>query len=104
MRHVGPQTAPPCSPPAVAALAASDRSRFGSLAPAGTCARYSGCLAAASLLGSGRRCRLARAAFALASSLDFLQGTSEKIHLQRLLPHQLAQAPHLLAQLPSRRR
>ena len=31
-----------------------------------------------SLLGSGRRCHLARAAAALASSLDFLQGTSEK--------------------------
>jgi len=37
-----------------------------------------------SLLGSGRRCHFARAAVALASSLDFLQGTFEKIHLQGL--------------------
>src|ERR1700722_4928497 len=37
-----------------------------------------------SLLGSGRRCHFARAAVALASSLDFLQGTFEEIHLQGL--------------------
>src|ERR1700730_7110014 len=50
-----------------------------------------------SLLGSGRRCHLARAAAALASSLDFLQGTSEKIHLQGLLCQKLLQAMDFLA-------
>src|SRR5882762_3690753 len=48
-------------------------------------------------LGSGRRCHLARAAAALASSLDFLQGTSEKIHLQGLLCQKLLQAMDFLA-------
>jgi hypothetical protein len=38
-----------------------------------------------SLPGFDRRCLLARPAALLASSLDFLQGTSEKIHFQRLL-------------------
>jgi hypothetical protein len=50
-----------------------------------------------SLLGSGRRCHLARVAAALASSLDFLQGTSEKIHLQGLLCQTLLQAMDFLA-------
>jgi len=50
-----------------------------------------------SLLGSGRRCHFARAAAALASSLDFLQGTSEKIHLQGLLCQKLLQAMDFLA-------
>src|ERR1700746_587527 len=50
-----------------------------------------------SLLGSGRRCHFARAAVALASSLDFLQGTFEKIHLQGLLCQKLLQAMDLLA-------
>src|SRR6266849_9614322 len=50
-----------------------------------------------SLLGSGRRCHLARAAVALASSLDFLQGTFEKIHLQGLLCQKLLQAMDFLA-------
>src|SRR5216683_7681621 len=67
------------------------------LAYSGTCARYSGCLAMTSLLGSGRRCHFARAAAALASSLDFLQGTSEKIHLQGLLCQKLLQAMDFLA-------
>jgi hypothetical protein len=49
-----------------------------------------------SLLGSGRRCHFARVA-ALASSLDFLQGTSEKIHLQGLLCQKLLQAMDFLA-------
>src|SRR6516225_7548589 len=53
-----------------------------------TCARYSGCLAKALLLGSARRFRLASFAALLASSLDFLQGTSEKIHFQGLLGKQ----------------
>src|SRR5271157_3613442 len=50
-----------------------------------------------SLLGSGRRCHLASAAVALASSLDFLQGTFEKIHLQSLLCQKLLQAMDFLA-------
>ena len=50
-----------------------------------------------SILGSGRRRHLARAAVALASSLDFLQGTSEKIHLQGLLCQKLLQAMDFLA-------
>jgi hypothetical protein len=39
----------------------------------------------ASLLGFGRRCQLARIAAPLASSLDFLQGSFEKIHFQSFL-------------------
>src|SRR5882672_7831804 len=50
-----------------------------------------------SLLGSGRRCHFASAAVALASSLDFLQGTFEKIHLQGLLCQKLLQAMDFLA-------
>ena len=61
-----------------------------------TCARYSSCLAATSLPGFGRRCLLARPAAPLASSLDFLQGTFEKIHLHRLLAQQPLQLPNLL--------
>src|SRR5262245_53031305 len=63
----------------------NDRSWLGSLLRSGTYARYSGCLAWASTPGFGRRRLHARFCFALASSLDFLQGTSEKIHLQCLL-------------------
>jgi hypothetical protein len=50
-----------------------------------------------SLLGSGRRCHSARDAVALASSLDFLQGTFEKIHLQGLLCQKLLQAMDFFA-------
>jgi hypothetical protein len=50
-----------------------------------------------SLRGSGRRCHFARAAVALASSLDFLQGTFEKIHLQGLLCQKLLQAMDFFA-------
>ena len=47
----------------------------------------------ASLPGFGRRCLLASVAALLASSLDFLQGTFEKIHLQRLVnQHALQQS------------
>ena len=70
---------------------ATGKSPGGSPARFGTCARYSGCLAMASLLGSVRRYHLARTAAALASSLDFLQGTFEKIHLQSLLCQELLQ-------------
>jgi hypothetical protein len=50
-----------------------------------------------SLLGSGRRCHFARAAVALASSLDFLQGTFEKTHLHGLLCQKLLQAMDFFA-------
>ena len=54
------------------------------------------CLARTSLPGSGRRCPLASSAALLASSLDFLQGTFEKIHFQRLFPQQPLQLLGLL--------
>jgi hypothetical protein len=38
--------------------------------------------------GFGRRCHLARVAALLASSVDFLQGTFEKIHFHGLLSQQ----------------
>jgi hypothetical protein len=41
-----------------------------------------------SLRGTARRCHRARVAAILASSLDFLQGTFEKIHFQSLLGQQ----------------
>src|SRR6266576_2471013 len=47
--------------------------------------RMSSCLAMTSLLAFGRRCHPASSVFLLASSLDFLQGTFEKIHFHRLL-------------------
>jgi hypothetical protein len=50
----------------------------------------------ASLLGFGRRCHLARIAALLASSLDFLQGTFEKIHFQGFLGQQTLQPVDLL--------
>src|SRR5215467_15659967 len=80
-------------------LAGNGKIPPGSPAPTDTFARYSRCLARASLLGSRRRCRLARVAAPLASSLDFLQGTLEKIHFHRLLRQQPLQLPDLLAQL-----
>src|SRR5205814_9891341 len=59
--------------------------------------RYSGRLAKILLLGSARRCRPASFVAFLASSLYFLQGTSEKIHLQGLFCQQLLQAMDLFA-------
>jgi hypothetical protein len=56
--------------------------------------------ASASLLGSVRRCRLARVASALASRRDFLQGTFEKIRFQCLVRHHSFQLRDLLTQLP----
>src|SRR5207245_3213034 len=50
-----------------------------------------------SLLGFGRRCHLASFASPLASSLDFLQGTFEKIHLHRLFCEQSLKLMNLLA-------
>ena len=52
----------------------------------------------ASLLGLRRRCRLARAFFPLASSLDFLQGTFEKIYLQCFFRQQPLKLVNFLAQ------
>jgi hypothetical protein len=49
-----------------------------------------------SLLAFGRRCHLASYVFLLASSLDFLQGTFEKIHLHRLLGEHSLQLADLL--------
>ena len=62
-----------------------------------TCARCSGCLAKTLLLVSARRCRLASFAALLASSLDFLQGTSEKIHFHGLFCQKLLQAMDFFA-------
>src|SRR5690606_33959896 len=69
-----------------------------------TCARYSDCLASASLLGFGRRRLLARAAAAPTSSLDFLQGTFEKIRLQRLFRQHPLQLSDFRLQLSFLRR
>ena len=76
--------------------------------PADTCARCLSCLAKASLLGFRRRCPLATDAALLASSLDFLQGTFEKIQFQRLVrQHPLQLADFLpergLTRVPRRR-
>jgi len=49
-----------------------------------------------SLLAFGRRCHPASSVFLLASSLDFLQGTFEKIHLHRLLGEHSLQLVDLL--------
>src|SRR5579884_49141 len=69
------------------------RSSCGCLLPTGTCARCPGCLAAASLRGSARRCRPARVVATPASSLGFWQGTLEKIHFQGLLGQQPLEPP-----------
>src|SRR5581483_5484100 len=99
-RSAGSLTALRCLPRPALAPAATDRTRHDSPAPAHTCARYSGRLASALLPGSGRRCRPARAAAALAPSCDFLQGTFEKIYFHVLLRQHALQNPHLLAKLP----
>src|SRR5271156_681144 len=73
------------SPPLPAPLVATTgRNLCDSPLPIDTCARCPACLAMASVLGCVRRCLPARAAAALASSLYFLQGTLQKIHLHRL--------------------
>ena len=51
----------------------------------------------ASVLGFVRRCLPARAAAALASSLYFLQGTLQKIHLHRLLGEQALELKDFLS-------
>jgi len=103
VRLAGWLTAPRYLPGGAKSLSKAGRTPPGSPWLAGTFARYSGCLASASLPGSGRRCRLARACAALATSLDFLQGTFEKIHLQHLVGKHSLQVPNLLAELPDRR-
>jgi hypothetical protein len=50
-----------------------------------------------SLLGSGRRCHFASFAFPLALSLDFLQGTFEKIHLHSFFGEQPLELMDLLS-------
>src|SRR5205814_8911769 len=74
----------------------NDRSFPGSLASTHTCARYSSYLAMTSLLAFGRRCHPASSVFLLASSLDFLQGTFEKIHFHRLFGEHSLQLVDLL--------
>src|ERR1700691_2713661 len=76
----------------------SDRSPPDSPARVRTYARRSSHLATASSLGFACRCLLARPAALLASSLDFLQGTSEKIRLQGLFRQDPLQMVHLFAQ------
>src|SRR5258708_15974654 len=49
-----------------------------------------------SFLAFGRRCLPASSVFLLTSSLDFLQGTFEKIHLHRLLGEHSLQLVDLL--------
>jgi hypothetical protein len=51
-----------------------------------------------SLPGFGRRCLLATLCAPLASSLDFLQGTLEKIHFQRFVRQRPFQLAILLAE------
>src|SRR5260370_8217533 len=75
----------PSLPLPVPVVATTGRNLCDSALTTDTCARCSACLAMASVLGCARRCLPARAAAALASSLYFLQGTLQKIHLHRLL-------------------
>src|SRR4029078_13355442 len=84
-RSFEPPIAPPCPLPPAFCLSMNDRSWLGLPARPGTCARYSNRLALASTPGFGRRRLPARYPLGMASSLDFLQGTSEKIHFQCLL-------------------
>src|SRR5713226_7397326 len=95
---VAPPIASPSLPPPVPALAANDKNPRGSLPPTDTCARCLGCLAKASFLGFRRRHLLASHTAVPASSLDFLQGTFEKIQLQRLLCQHTLQLGNFLAQ------
>src|ERR1700744_3598122 len=90
-RSSGSSTVPPCPLPRDPAPAATGRIPPGSHPPTDTSARYPGCLALTSVPGFGHRCRLARLRIALASSLDFLQGTFEKICFQRFVRHQALQ-------------
>src|SRR5688572_1779733 len=79
----------------------NDRSSLDSLGRAGTSARYSGCLAWASIPGFPRRRLLARSDVVLASSRDSLQGTFEKIDFQRLLCQQPLQFIDFLLPFPA---
>src|SRR6266446_5661671 len=84
--------------PSASAPAKTDRSPPGLPVLTDTSARYPSCLASTLRPGFGRRCLLARASFPLASSLDFLQGTFEKIYLHRLVRQQPLQLVHFLAE------
>src|ERR1039458_6316207 len=92
-KSAGSPTVPAYPLPPAPATAAIDRSPPGSPPPTDTFARYSVCLASTSTPGFGRRRRLARLVVGLASSCDFLQGTFEKIHLQRFFRQGLFQQP-----------
>src|SRR4029077_7833687 len=73
--------------------ATTGRTPLGSPGLTDTSARSATRLASTSRPGSGRRCPRASLAALLASRLDLLQGTFEKIHLQDLLgQHQLESA------------
>src|ERR1700722_6409104 len=90
-------TALPSLPLLVPVVATTGRNLCDSPLPTDTCARCSVCLAMASVLGFVRRCLPARAAAALASSLYFLQGTLQKIHLHRLLGEQALELKDFLS-------
>src|SRR5215831_8681408 len=97
VRSAESRIALPSPPPPAMAPAITGRSLPGSPEPVDTGARCSSHLATASLPGFARRCLLARLAARLASSLDFLQGTSEKIYLQRFLRQNSFQMIHFFA-------
>src|ERR1035438_6601460 len=88
-------TALPSLPLPVPVAATTGRNLYDSPLPTDTGARCLACLAMASVLGCVRRCLPARAAAALASSLYFLQGTLQKIHLHRLLGVALRKLNHV---------
>src|SRR5215471_6970306 len=79
------------------------KNRLGSLRLTRTSVRRSVCLALTLLPGFGRRCPRARIFFVLASSLDFLQGTFEKIYFLHFLAQETFQLTDLLGkrELPS---
>src|ERR1700678_1526206 len=96
-RSAAPSNGLPSLPRPELAPLGIDRSSPDLLATARTYARSLSRLARASVLGFARRCRLARSVALLASSLDFLQGTFEKIQFQRFLRQKPLQAVSLLA-------
>jgi hypothetical protein len=84
--------------PLAAGAPASDKNWLGSHLPPDTSVPHSSCLASASFSGFGCRCTPATGRVLPASSLDLLQGTLQKIHLQRLLPKRSLQSLVLLLQ------
>lgn len=96
-RSVESMTALRSLPPPAPVVATTGRNFCDSPLPTDTCARCPACLAMASVLGCVRRCLLAKAAAPLASSLYFLQGTLQKIHLHRLLGEQAFELKNFLS-------